>query len=633
MGEINLKGEFNAELSQFAMAESGTPSVGVCLSGGGSRALVAGMGQLRALKYLNLLGKTKAISTVSGGSWVGSTFEYIKSDVSDDEYLNKYVADQEKLIPSAKGDTPPEQVLDSLPEKNIAKQISQDFDMLYLAVEVFWLCYYDKVDLSMIWQIIIGKRILEPYGLYCAGKKQAPTTTFTHDVKTRDAIVADNPGLDREKIHMFADVIDPDKTKRPYLICNSAMFVKADGSDYSYLVPVQATPFCTGIPSCPEAVDANKKPVGGGGVTSFAFSSTLEKVNGSGVTITQDRQCSLADMIGTSSAFFAGILQNMFAKWLEKPEQFIGDLKTLGEDKIKSIKSRYAHEKDENIFERIYDTVKDDIEDAAIESFEELLTPLDIYYKDFLDTLKSLQDIIPEYRYWPVKGAAPESNIKATRFADGGNLENTGINGLLSYPEIDRVIAFVNSETPLSGNTKKGVFDQDGKEIPHTRIRIDDQIPPLFGYQSHSEEKGYRLLDQNEQNEYKYSQVFESVKFSEFLRNMATATGENCNTHCAMVKISLRVMENKWFGVKARDSVELLLVYMNRTRQWYDKLSPDVLEILGDFNAPDAYSSFPHYSTVTKTELSPTEINLLANFTAWNVAGKENAGLFREMYS
>jgi hypothetical protein len=36
-----------------------------------------------------------------------------------------------------------------------------------------------------------------------------------------------------------------------------------------------------------------------------------------------------------------------------------------------------------------------------------------------------------------------------TGFADGGSLENTGINGVLAYADIDSVIAFVNSGMPI----------------------------------------------------------------------------------------------------------------------------------------------------------------------------------------
>ena len=56
-------------------------NVAICISGGGSRSLSAGLGQLRALRHLtvgedDLIALSKAIATVSGGSWVGSTFVY-----------------------------------------------------------------------------------------------------------------------------------------------------------------------------------------------------------------------------------------------------------------------------------------------------------------------------------------------------------------------------------------------------------------------------------------------------------------------------------------------------------------------------------------------------------------------------
>lgn len=56
-------------------------NLAVCLSGGGSRAMTAGMGQLRALAHLqrngrSLLAQTRALSTVSGGGWIGQTFSY-----------------------------------------------------------------------------------------------------------------------------------------------------------------------------------------------------------------------------------------------------------------------------------------------------------------------------------------------------------------------------------------------------------------------------------------------------------------------------------------------------------------------------------------------------------------------------
>src|SRR5215472_2829089 len=86
-------------INQFYNTPPSTPgNVGVCLSGGGSRALTAGMGQLRALSYLNLLGQVKALSTVSGGSWLGVPFEFLPAaGPTDSAYLGPYVTDPGSL--------------------------------------------------------------------------------------------------------------------------------------------------------------------------------------------------------------------------------------------------------------------------------------------------------------------------------------------------------------------------------------------------------------------------------------------------------------------------------------------------------------------------------------------------------
>jgi hypothetical protein len=78
-------------------------NVGLCLSGGGTRACCAGMGQLRAFAALeangrSLLSQFKAISTVSGGSWLGVPYQYMPaSGPSDDDYLGAYDSDQGDL--------------------------------------------------------------------------------------------------------------------------------------------------------------------------------------------------------------------------------------------------------------------------------------------------------------------------------------------------------------------------------------------------------------------------------------------------------------------------------------------------------------------------------------------------------
>src|SRR5262245_47101129 len=103
-------------------------NVGVCLSGGGSRALSAGMGQLRALAHLrangrSLLSQVKALSAVSGGAWLSVPYVYLRGEVSDERFLGGYVADPARLVPSRDEAGPAEpgsaEVLGEIAEGNI----------------------------------------------------------------------------------------------------------------------------------------------------------------------------------------------------------------------------------------------------------------------------------------------------------------------------------------------------------------------------------------------------------------------------------------------------------------------------------------------------------------------------------
>ena len=123
------------ELSTAKFVPRRTPgNVAVCLSGGGSRSLAAGIGQLQALEALkangsSLLSQVRVISTVSGGGWVGIPFIYLAANNSDDDYLGNYV-DPSRLTLGQ---------LELLKPSNIGHQITSDFSIVDLAVEAVYL--------------------------------------------------------------------------------------------------------------------------------------------------------------------------------------------------------------------------------------------------------------------------------------------------------------------------------------------------------------------------------------------------------------------------------------------------------------------------------------------------------------
>ena len=91
------------------------------------------------------------------------------------------------------------------------------------------------------------------------------------------------------------------------------------------------------------------------------------------------------------------------------------------------------------------------------------------------------------------------------------------------------------------------------------------------------------------------------------------------------IKQILPVIKNEWFGVAARESITCVWVYTSTVTDWENQLNSDVKTALEGLN------KFPNYDTLD-TELSPTEINLLASLTAWSVANNDNRAVFVDLY-
>ncbi len=133
-------------------------------------------GQLRALNKLtangqSLLAQAKALSTVSGGSWLGVPFIYLPpGSPNDDAYLGPWIEDQSTLTPA---------VLAQLPAGNAGVPISSPlFAPKLLAVQALLLHAVLRVPSDMLWQTIIGLNILADYGLYAPTIHLTPTDTF-----------------------------------------------------------------------------------------------------------------------------------------------------------------------------------------------------------------------------------------------------------------------------------------------------------------------------------------------------------------------------------------------------------------------------------------------------------------------
>lgn len=602
-------------------------NVGVCLSGGGSRAMVAGMGQLRGLAHLraggkSLLSQVKALSAVSGGAWLAVPYTFLRGDVTDEDFLGPMVQ-PEDLVPVRLPGVEEDRALTSLRPGNIGQVAANPaFGIAGLALLAARLKSACDVPDHELWQAIVGANVLEPYGLHESpgiSGRGAPSL-FTLDAERLREIVAANPSLAGVRAHLVADRLDPSRGRRPYLVCHGSMLLTRPGEDFQLPAPVQFTPLFAGCVGEPDGLDGNGHEPGGL-VEPFAFDGVLLEKVAEGVAVRQERPFSLVDVTGISSAFLAEPLRNALAHLMRDP---------LVRDGISSRVTSAVS------------TLPESLRRSAEEAAAQLAA--DAPESEALQAMRATDLFVPAYHSFSVRGGVENESHARTSFADGGYGDNTGIAGLLAHDDIDTVIAFVNAPERLAAGGR-GVLDERGREIEDSRILVSPQVPPLFGYQPHREGVGYRLYAGDPgpcRPELRYNQVFEPSRFAPLLRALWEPCGDGALpgsfARPAIARMRLRVVANRWYGVRGRggpgdpspDPVTLVLVYLSRVRGFHDRVGAAVRAILGDFDDPGSYGGFPHYSTLS-THLSATQINLLAHQTSWVVTS--NPDLFCDLFA
>ena len=619
-------------------------NVGVAFCGGGSRAKASGLGQLRGLANVlpagggdhkqPLLGLTKAISAVSGGAWLTAPFMYLPDEISDHEYLGVYVPDPGRLVPRKSFVRDESEELSQMAEGYAGQSIGHPrFTVPGLAIQLLLLKRFGKVPTERLWQTIVGLNILKPFGLYEKGDDFAPTSSYSYDRQTHERdVTTRNPHLADYKFHLVAD--GEHRIRRPFWICNTSMFVNEPHAGGQDLVPVQSTPFFTGILADPSGVDANGRPVGGGAVTSFAFNSDPEARHADTVHVKQPRPFSLTDIVGLSSVAFASALEQQVDEWRR-------DHKPLAEVLLERA-DEIAEWFQEHFDSKFFDAADALLHRTKLQTFLEKAGVGKKIDAELHKAMEEIESLIPEAVYWSVAEAQAkaaharyEDDTAATKFADGGNLENTGVAALLTYHDIDRIVAFVNSPASMKtvdiGVLSPKTADGGGDEIPDTRIHIDGQIPVLFGYQFHREGLGYQLFRDAEpdsvpqdQRAFRTAQVFPSEDFPAVVRGLWAAS--HGLQRPAIFEQTLKTVDNPTFGVVGGREVRVLWFYLDKVQDWIDLLSDDVRALL----RRRSFQSFPNFPT--NQGLDATHLNLLAHLTSWCVADASNRGIFQRFF-
>lgn len=564
--------------------------VGVCLSGGGSRAMAAGIGQLQGLSTLAasdnipLLNKVSMLVTVSGGGWVGIPFTYLPDSVSDQDFLGTYV-DRSRLAGPD---------ITATPELWIGTQITQDFSLEKLATAAVVL-RFRGVPTNMLWQTLMGIHFLCPYDLF-TNVNYSPNSLFAADLgQVQRYVTGPNPALQTEA----ADVITVGRTvERPFLSSVMGMFVSVPVPDTDdsqlLLVPVESTPWYTGLVSTPaNALDQKGNQVGGGVVASFGFNSNFQSIVLSTATATQGRQWALTDVLGTSSAAFAAKLKEIHLRLFRSPERLTAALTQHKESVLNMLGKCEQEMLDRGSVDALIASVAND-------GFEQLKA--DLVGGD------PLAAIDPAYFYWTPATPPSESQTATQTFADGGSLDNSGIATMLAYG-MNTIIAFVNSSF---------AFDAAGPTI-------DPMIWPLFGKKSPHDlgvKQDVLGVDLTQKN-----QVFNTTDFDALVAGLAASIGEN-EARPAIFLQQLTTLENAWFNVRGGQTINVLWVYLSMSTDWSEGITnEDVRNAL----QRELNSKFPNYET-DNTELTPQGVHLLSNLTSWTIQAPENQETFLKAF-
>jgi hypothetical protein len=120
--------------------------------------------------------------------------------------------------------------------------------------------------------------------------------------------------------------------------------------------------------------------------------------------------------------------------------------------------------------------------------------------------------------------------------------------------------------------------------------------------------------------------------FPALLQGLWAASGSGSYARPAIFPQRLAVRPNTWFGVTSAREVSVVWCYLSFVTEW-EALFANNQPVRAIIELERAANSFPNYSTLN-TNLSATQINLLANLTAWSVNEAERAsGVFSSLFT
>lgn len=604
-------------------ADENRKNVAVCFSGGGSRALTCAWGQMLGLSCLldssgtSLLDQVRYISSVSGGTWASVLYTFRPESISDADFLGSSYAPSQLFYgltgiggmnvcvmgATALGKVP--QNFSNLSTLNPLKNIFSDFltDTLLKGIPL-------STSSKWLWMYIVGKNVLADFGLYTFKNSlfhssetpwnYADAKSFSLSASYAAETIFKTEQAPQAGSFIYARTQNGNgsgKSACPMLIINTNIIGKNPSGvvmSGPVQIPLKVSAIAAGINGKNPCIADD---IGGGSVDSFAFTSSLVSSTATGkVSANFPRAYTLADITACSSAFYAATLA-------EPLHAALSQMQDLSDDELHSHISSLLRIGESIILKDIRANL------SAAES-----------------QVSGLADLVPQYNYWPVSATSQEASAnRSVEFSDGGDLENTGVAGLLAQVQggIGNVIAFVNGAEVL--------------EMKNMQIFAATQMAPLFGVCYDADQRLFKDYLPEGVNPFTgltdptgFLQIFENTQaqFDALRLGLYNANGGEAKTGAAFLLQSLNVIENTLFGIKGGWKINILWVQNAINNTWQHQiLDPILKQKLQDGQTQGGnteFADFPYYSTTKKIYATAAETNTLAQMWAWNVSNSES---------
>lgn len=265
-------------------------AVGLALSGGGSRAMVSALGQLRALTQLGWSKELWGISAASGGAWAAIPYCYLPDLIDEAAFLGGPALPPERLRWLGAN-------LRRLPTASLGRAAGR-MGVARLAVEALRWHESHHVSLEQLWCRLVGEILLAPYGLAGVSAAGRTISGFSWDQESlaRDIedLNPDQPALAPAHFHL-------PQRRRPFLIVNTALVPRRG---HAALRPYEVTPLSAGVCSRDAAYP-------GSAVSPFLVGSRDAQSAGDNLVscAAPQQPFALSEAAGVSSVAFAEAVQ------------------------------------------------------------------------------------------------------------------------------------------------------------------------------------------------------------------------------------------------------------------------------------------------------------------------------------